>query len=391
MFQRIINKENYEKYKWIIYFFLFLPVFKYESLKSIDFLAAFYHVIYRICPLVLGIFSLLWLFVYKKKKPSPLLMVLFILCFWMIIDMYRNYGADILSYRNVFYLIFVGCAIEGLINCDYTDLLKGLMLNCEIAIYFDIFTKTINLLNNEPKIDTFTGYYNNTTVFALPSICIAALFIKNTGKNKRGIVLILSSIFMCFLSTAGTPKGAVLAFIGLVCIQCFLFYKLKLRARLWPWIVLATVFGIFIVFVYRPGILPILDSFITNVLHRSLDFTERTDIWDEAINVIRNSPIIGQGCRMILAGKPHAHNMYLEITVEFGLIGLVLFSVFNVVYIKEIDKQKDDISKIIFIGLLFAMHLTFIVDFYTRNHLYYLMIFLMYHGNNNIIAAKNNF
>ena len=375
--ERLGNSLIYQRFKWFFYFVLFFSLFKYTSIKDIS----LFHFIYRFLPLFFGALASV-IFAYKKKTPSRLLISTLIMCFWMTLDMLRVYGFNLVAYRRIAYLLIIGFYIEGSTDRDFINVIKGLMLNCEISIYIDILSKTINLIKNEPRADTFTGYYNNTTLFALPAICIALLYIKSTGKYKRAFLLVIASIVLCFMSTAGTPKGAILAFIISIAINCALLYKYKTKIKLWPWVILAFLFGIFIIFIYQPGVIGILDSFIIRILHRSTDFTNRTEIWNEAIRMIEKSPIIGYGRPLELLNKFYnAHNTFLEILIEYGAVGFIAFIAFNLIYILDIGKHKNDIYKIVFIGLLFAMHLTFIVDFYSRDQLYYLMIFLIYHSS----------
>ena len=295
---------------------------------------------------------------------------------WMAVDRLRYYGFSIAPHRLSYYLIDAGLLIELLYKDDFENLLMALLCNCEIAIYIDTISKIYNLLNRMPKEETFTGYYNNTLLFALPAICASVLYIKINKKYIRGIALIVASIVLCFLSTAGTPRGGILAFFMVILVESLLIYKLKAtkKVRIWVWVLLAVAFNVFVLFLYRPGTISFLDSFITNVLHRSTDFTGRTRIWDIAIESIMAHPIIGAGYKIFAPDMMHAHNMYLEILMEYGIVGLVLFAVFSYLYISEIDKKRDDFMKIIFVALIFSMFLSFIVDFYSRFHIYIIMI-----------------
>lgn len=72
--------------------------------------------------------------------------------------------------------------------------------------------------------------------------------------------------------------------------------------------------------------------FIEGVLHKGLSFTGRTDIWDKAIKMILKSPFLGYGIAQ--SGKVyrlskhkyyHAHNAFLEVTVEGGVFSLMAF------------------------------------------------------------------
>ena len=361
---------------WLLCFFVYFCLFKYDWLSQLAFFDYLYtYSRYCLC------FVFVFLYLKEKRKPSVLLISTLILCAWMFLDLFRNTGFYIHSYRYAFLFLVSALATEYFAKKDFRSMIRGLMLNCEIAIYFDTASKLYNLyVNHLPRGGTFFGYYNFTTLISLPAICTAVLYMTLFKNYRRSVPLLFFSILLCFLSTAGTPRGAIIGFMIVVIIEYLLFYKLKLTRTVRPclWILAATLFGFFLVFLYRPGQLTLLDSFIVNVLHRSLDFTYRTDIWKESLNLISEHPVIGYGYSIYVLDKPHAHNMYLEYLLLYGLIGMVLFVIFNLVYIIEIEKRKDDIYKIVFAGLLFAMHLTFIVDYYIKCHLFVIMIFVIY-------------
>jgi len=357
-------------------FLVFFSLFKYDSILEIP----IFHFIYITLPFYLCIILLIYFFFIKKKKPSVLLISLMVFSLWMAVDRLRYYGFSIAPHRLSYYQIDAGLLIELFYKEDYENLLTALLCNCEIAIYLDTITKLFNLMNGLPKEETFTGYYNNTLLFALPAICVAALYIKMSKKYTRGTILIITSVILCFLSTAGTPKGGILAFFMVVIMENLLFYKLKAtKKRIWVWVLLAVVFNVFVLFLYRPGTITFLDSFITNVLHRSTDFSGRTTIWNKAIESIIEHPIIGIGYKISAPNMMHAHNMYLEILMEYGIIGLALFAGFNYLYISEIDKKRDDFMKIIFVALIFSMFISFIIDYYSRFHLFVIMILMIYY------------
>ena len=362
---------------FIVCFLVFFSLFKYDSILE----TPVFHFIFITLPFFLCIILSVYFFFIKKKKPSMLLLSLIAFSLWMAVDRLRYYGFSIALHRLSYYLIDAGLLIELLYKDDFENLLMALLCNCEIAIYIDTISKIFNLLNRMPKEETFTGHYNNTLLFSLPAICASVLYIKINRQYIRGTALIAASIILCFLSTAGTPRGGILAFFMVILVESLLIYKLKAtkKVRIWVWVSLAVAFNVFVLFLYRPGTISFLDSFITNVLHRSTDFTGRTRIWNIAIESIIAHPIIGTGYKISAPDMRHAHNMYLEILMEYGIIGIALFAVFSYLYIDKIDKKKDDFLKIIFVALIFSMFLSFIVDFYSRFHIYVIMILMIYY------------
>ena len=71
---------------------------------------------------------------------------------------------------------------------------------------------------------------------------------------------------------------------------------------------------------------------IEGILHKGLSFTGRTEIWDTAIEKILASPYLGWGVgqrgkvyRLSKYKFYHAHNLYLELMMEGGILGAIPF------------------------------------------------------------------
>ena len=76
--------------------------------------------------------------------------------------------------------------------------------------------------------------------------------------------------------------------------------------------------------------------------------TTRTDIWEQAINLISKKPVFGYGLlgdRLVFTpGIAYAHNLFLEIALQFGLIVLVIFALWFVFrFIKILKTERDNI------------------------------------------------
>ena len=79
-------------------------------------------------------------------------------------------------------------------------------------------------------------------------------------------------------------------------------------------------------------------DFFLGVFGKDSTLTGRTDVWDAVIELISQKPVLGWGYRAMWVptdsvtvwvdrrtgewGAPSAHNAFLEITLELGLIGL---------------------------------------------------------------------
>jgi O-antigen ligase len=88
------------------------------------------------------------------------------------------------------------------------------------------------------------------------------------------------------------------------------------------------------------------------------------EIWKETVKVIKDNPIIGRGVNTFrsrfvkqyapsLDRWPHVHNLYLQITLEIGILGLIAFLWIFFRFYKycfQILRQKN--MDLVFLGLL---------------------------------------
>lgn len=105
-------------------------------------------------------------------------------------------------------------------------------------------------------------------------------------------------------------------------------------------------------------------DFITNVLERSTDLTGRTQIWDLVFDMIRKSPLIGNGVQLsenngltkYNVNFVHAHNGELDILMQGGLFVFIPFVFMMIITARSATKSYDFLPvQILFIGLILVM------------------------------------
>lgn len=137
------------------------------------------------------------------------------------------------------------------------------------------------------------------------------------------------------------------------------------------------------------GSITFLQPIITGVLGKDLTFSGRVTAWMNASVYIFQKPISGWGQMTAESAKKmlgsaalvNAHNQWLQILWEGGIIQLVLLMVVFVVMIRKIqqcsEKTISDISNILFTVVLIAM--AFEVEL--GNLVSWVLIALFYHTN----------
>lgn len=390
----LTNIERYlAKYKWIFIAFLFFPYVYKMSLPIFD--SSFYIFLLKIKYFIEDwlniyiIFTLLIiaiLYIVKKRRISKLFLIVLLIQICLLASTIMNESANL---NNAVYYSLRSLGISGLIDLYYDDienLLKGLIINYELLIYLNFVT--IILFRDTKGYEGchyLLGYYNSMMVYAYPAIAVATLYMQRLKKYVRPLILILISSLTILLGRGSTALGALIGTI-----VCAAFYSLLKKTKIdEKWIIVfliaaVVLFNIFILFVYSGGRFTLIDVFIEKILHRETSFTGRTIIWEAAIELISQKPILGHGCFTSVVCSngfvaSQAHNNYLNILVVSGIVGFVLFMLFIYETIKELIKAKSSLSKVVMFSLLFGIFLSYITDAYAVNdYMFYVIFFLSY-------------
>ncbi len=192
------------------------------------------------------------------------------------------------------------------------------------------------------------GHKNQLRNWIIPAIALSYLLdiVSKNTVTMRTLIITVIGIVSAYYSDSATT------FIVLLIIGTLLFVVMVLKrhrtAILNP--INGTIFSgaLFFVCVFMRKI-PVLGSFIEDLLGRDASFTGRTGIWDRAISGIGENPF-GSGyfttSRAILATDGgyivnHAHNAYLDTTLKYGIFGLATFLGLIFYAVFSLVKQGD--------------------------------------------------
>lgn len=203
-----------------------------------------------------------------------------------------------------------------------------------------LVTSAISLLNlasiilfpdGMPTIDSggdyyFNGHRNWAITAILPSVFASLLLDDSRGRlfSVRSGLLLIAGFAQLLLAYSATSLVAfVVATAGIALVPL---RKARLILNGYTYLAInAALFLIFVVF----GLQNTFGFFIEDVLGKSVTFTGRTVIWDEAIGqVLATNPLLGCGSDTFWNGNTNvgsAHNMVLEIFAQGGFIGVGAF------------------------------------------------------------------
>ena len=174
----------------------------------------------------------------------------------------------------------------------------------------------------------FYPNYFGTVIATVIIICAYKIL---TKQGQAGFYCFIAFTNLISMYLCGSMFAWVEVFVGIG----VLLFILKKQKVLMLW-VLGAVVMCFAILVLNIEIIPrISDAEATTKL--------RLEIWKYAFEQIKNSPFIGHGLMSYIFvndcyTKPHAHSIYFEMIVNFGVVGTVIFLDFSIKYYLAIWK-----------------------------------------------------
>ncbi len=189
------------------------------------------------------------------------------------------------------------------------------------------------------------GQKNAMRNIVVPSITFSAILdrIKKKKYSLRTVFLMLTGVLVLIMVDSGASVAIIALYSALLLyLNISDFELLSLKA----FAVIYAVLEVILVFMRR---IDIFSGFIEGVLNRDVTLTNRTLIWDRAMQVIRSTPVFGDGLRELQDSKlviggfqaSHAHNALLDITLKCGLVGAVLLAVIVALCMRQQFKMKN--------------------------------------------------
>ena len=391
-FNMSIKKQLYKKIILISLklLILFISLFSYKYVYEFRINQEMILKLFVIIALNLWIIKLLYIEEFnwcKNKINWPIYLYIIIISLSLAIS-----NARVVNLRD--YIIFISYIIIYFLIINNVDNKKE--LNSFIKIFFVIsFLISIYALiqyygfdlyfNDLERITSTIGQKNwisNYLSMIFP-IIFSYFLLEKIQKNKIIYFFLLSIIYTTLMICQS--RGIWIS-IGLtVTIAIYIIFKFKLFEvfhKNKKWLVLLLVTFLIITIIYSTDN-PLNKSAIT-VSQRALSTFDENDpsintrflIWNTTLKMIKDRPIFGSGIGTFkmnylnyqaefLQSNPYyikysgkakeAHNEYLQMGAELGIIGLGIFLsilfIFFLMVVKYFNKEKDDRKKIIVFGL----------------------------------------
>ena len=289
---------------------------------------------------------------------------------------YKSFRAWISKWGEaivIFYCSFLFFKKKHFKTIVYVLLISGFII-CIDGIFQKIvgidFLRGIKLVTNNDfsAIRATFDHYNDFGTFLLIIFFSSiAMFNYINKKYIKNILIIL--IFLVIVNIGFTySRGTWLAFF-ISCVILALFYPNK-KIK----IIICIILSFFIIGIF---IIPTLNERFLFLLQKNAD-TGRFTKWEACISMFKDSPLNGLGLGLYMdvlddytsKGGRYAHNCYLQILAETGLLGIIPFLIFIITVItksiKSLIKNMDNFLLCIFIAFIsFLIHSFFDTQLYS--------------------------
>lgn len=327
----------------VLIFLLMFPIIKPDSLREMFPIVENAFDIGRLVSVTVILIIRFNSYVYKSFRVNLAFALLVLLEGWIIVITAVNnperFTASIINGCAVISVVFI---IDCYAHSNPKALIRALMLNFEWVIYVNLLTlllvpNGLYKFRNHPCF--FLGLKNSFFIYMLPALGVSFIYIYYFNCKVRPLILISAILLSIFIGWSGTSVVGMISFIFIYIVLHLSYFGSKVKLlHIW---VLSIVANILIAIVRIMDSFPPLQKFITLFLRKSTSLSGRTVVWDEVLKLFKESPIIGHGYgTKVDYGSTfvgHAHNAYYQYLLIGGIIGLVLFILYNYFVIVKFD------------------------------------------------------
>jgi O-antigen ligase len=283
----------------------------------------------------------------RIRKPGLFHLVLLLFVLWNVLSIFWSAGIDRTSERiGTWFQLFLMAVILWDLYRTRAAVQAGLQMYI-LGCYVIIVSTIVNYLTN--KAYYFARFSANGTnpddLGLILALGIAVAFYLASSKERFTTPLVqrwLNYIFppaaLFGIALSGTRTALIAA------IPCLLF-GLATFSRVRAWVRVALVLLVVVVVLYITPLVPEASFERLGTTVREFaggELNGRRSLWDQGIAVYAQHPLLGVGSNMYrstnIEGKV-AHNSFLSVLVELGIVGFTLFAVLLAIVVLDALSQ----------------------------------------------------
>lgn len=221
-----------------------------------------------------------------------------------------------------------------------------------VVLYFEEIEMTFGIIKGNKWVNIKSFFANrNQFAFFLYLGLIADFFVMQ--KSRKLIYKLFIPIFLINLILTMSRTG-IMVIVILFAVMFLLTDKISKKAKVSIIFALAilAIAALIIIMMYVPKLWAVINKYFLRI-ERIKDLSGRTDIWKVGIDLLLASPLnfifgVGrfQSTRLLEIGEKvftQFHNIYLDILLTAGLVGLLYFGFIYFIVIKRV--LKSDLNK----------------------------------------------
>lgn len=302
-------------------------------------------------------------------RSEKYLTIFVVLC--LLSALWSDYS--LLSFKRSFQLFVMFLVIvEALVNIDPKILMNQLKIVVSIYLFFNLYACRFIPAAIDPVFGTWRGMevqknmLAQTTIYCLLSSIVFFSFDKTRTSKLYDSLLILTSVLIIYKahSSTGIIAVTIIILMGIVFQIENIFNNLGIGRSILglTFLFILTFSGIFLIFSSD------IFGLIPGYFGKDMTLSGRTDIWKFAWDDIEKRFLLGYGFATYwIMGSSRleifasyfegfmvneAHNGYLEIVLQLGLIGFVFFLFPIAAYIYRMFKLNNNLAILIFISIM---------------------------------------
>lgn len=369
-----------------IYVFVLLICF-FILIEPSVFVFTDFHDFFRIGQVFILLTAIFVCYVKRCNVKLSLITILFFL--YLLMVTYVNKGATVKVIATSLPVIGLVLVLQYSLEKNTYLTIKSLYIYFSIVVYINFIFLIINpegILQIHTFGPYYTGYHflgvsNQLGPYMLTAATISLIYINMNGKFTLNILLLNICIYMTIISVSSATS---LIWITLFYILIFIAIRKLQISKLFTWgKVTITIFLIHLLIVFFK-VQKWFSYFILEILEKDLTLSGRTAIWDEALQLISKSYVFGYGeiqsARYITVGTAqfNAHNIFLQILLQGGIIFLFLFIVIFIISLRNSRYCRVDSIRYYLLLAAFILFNMMVSEVYS-----FVIIFLLFTLINN--------
>jgi O-antigen ligase len=262
--------------------------------------------------------------------------------------------------------------IEAFANIEPEALLRQLKIVVSIYLFYNLYACRFIPAAIDPVFGTWRGmevqknWLAQNSLYCLLSSIVFFCFDKTRLAKLYDVVLILVSVLIIYKAHSSTNLLAVviIVFMGIVFQIESIFNNLGIGRSILglTFLFILTFSGIFLIFSSE------IFGLIPGYFGKDLTLSGRVDIWDYVWNDIEKQLLLGYGFATYwIMGSSRleifasyfegfmvneAHNGFLEILLQLGVVGFIFFLFPIIAYIYRMFKLNSNLAILIFVSIM---------------------------------------